>query len=66
MNALYQDYRYKIKNKYLDSKATYHNHLKNKLKQVTMNDWKYLVNLWSDTTFQISAIKLITLLVIVR
>ncbi|XP_039146797.1 uncharacterized protein LOC120284038 [Dioscorea cayenensis subsp. rotundata] len=57
MNALYRDYRHKMKKQYFDSKTTYHNSLKNKPKHVTMNDWKYLVNLWSDTTFQERSMK---------
>ncbi|XP_016465058.1 uncharacterized protein LOC107787951 [Nicotiana tabacum] len=52
MSDLYRDYRHKLKNKYFDSKATYQLRLQNKPKLLTVNEWKYLVNLWSSDDFQ--------------
>ncbi|XP_075074817.1 uncharacterized protein LOC142162369 [Nicotiana tabacum] len=52
MSDLYRDYRYKLKKKYFDSKANYLLRLRNKPKLVAADEWKYLVNLWSDADFQ--------------
>ncbi|XP_070025078.1 uncharacterized protein [Nicotiana sylvestris] len=52
MSDLYRDYRYKLKKKYFDSKAGYQLRLRNKPKLVAADEWKYLVNLWSDADFQ--------------
>ncbi|KAH0658019.1 hypothetical protein KY289_026767 [Solanum tuberosum] len=52
MSDLYRDYRHKMKSKYFDSKASYQLRLRNKPKRVSIDDWKYLVNLWSDADFQ--------------
>ncbi|KAH0775988.1 hypothetical protein KY290_007399 [Solanum tuberosum] len=52
MSDLYRDYRHKMKSKYFDSKASYQLRLWNKPKRVSIDDWKYLVNLWSDADFQ--------------
>ncbi|KAH0652898.1 hypothetical protein KY289_030576 [Solanum tuberosum] len=49
---LYRDYRYKLKRKYFDSKSTYQLRLRNKPKHFGADEWKYLVNLWSDADFQ--------------
>ena len=57
-----------MKKKYLDSKIAYQNRLiktKRKPKHVSMNDWNYLANIWSDITFQVCTIKVITLFAIV-
>ncbi|KAH0742800.1 hypothetical protein KY290_030793 [Solanum tuberosum] len=51
MSDLYRDYRHKMKSKYFDSKASYQLCLRNKPKRVSIDDWKYLVNLWSDANF---------------
>lgn len=53
MSDLYRVYRQKMKSKYFDSKASYQLYLRNKPKRVTAEDWKYLVNLWSDADFQV-------------
>ncbi|XP_043813697.1 uncharacterized protein LOC110616499 [Manihot esculenta] len=52
MNALYRYYRHKLKKKYFDSKATYSLRLRNKPKDMDVKDWKYLINLWTENTFQ--------------
>ncbi|KAH0781470.1 hypothetical protein KY290_001068 [Solanum tuberosum] len=52
MSDLYRDYRYKLKRKYFDSKSTYQLRLRNKPKHFGADEWKYLVNLWSDADFQ--------------
>ncbi|CAL1395923.1 unnamed protein product [Linum trigynum] len=52
MNALYRDYRHKLKRNYFNKKNNYESRLKNKPKRVSISDWKYLVNLWSDQPFQ--------------
>ncbi|KAM3374987.1 hypothetical protein P3S68_013701 [Capsicum galapagoense] len=52
MNDLYRDYRDKMKRDYFDKKKTYQLRLCNKPKRVITDDWKYLVNLWSDDSFQ--------------
>ncbi|WCJ39871.1 hypothetical protein M5689_020823 [Euphorbia peplus] len=57
MQALYRGYRYKLKKTYYDSKSTYQLRLRNKPKQIDVNDWKYLVNLWSEATFQERSMK---------
>nr|XP_009777223.1 PREDICTED: uncharacterized protein LOC104226841 [Nicotiana sylvestris] len=41
-----------LKKKYFDSKANYQLRLRNKPKLVAADEWKYLVNLWSDVDFQ--------------
>ncbi|WCJ29245.1 hypothetical protein M5689_010891 [Euphorbia peplus] len=57
MQALYRGYRCKLKKTYYDSKSTYQLRLRNKPKHIDVNDWKYLVNLWSETTFQERSMK---------
>ena len=57
MNALYRNYRHKLKKKYFDSKATYSLHLRNKPKDMDVKDWKYLVNLWTENAFQVLKIR---------
>ncbi|KAH0638823.1 hypothetical protein KY285_035409 [Solanum tuberosum] len=52
MSDLYRDYRHKLKRKYFDSKSTYQLRLQNKPKHFGTDEWKYLVNLWSDADFQ--------------
>ncbi|XP_070021500.1 uncharacterized protein [Nicotiana sylvestris] len=59
MSDLYKDYRHKLKNKYFDSKATCPLRLRNKPKLLTIDEWKYLVNLWSGADFQIQEQRLI-------
>ncbi|KAG8654583.1 hypothetical protein MANES_05G150103v8 [Manihot esculenta] len=58
MNALYRNYRHKLKKKYFDSKATYSLRLRNKPKDMDVKDWKYLVNLWTENAFQREATKI--------
>ncbi|XP_070049611.1 uncharacterized protein [Nicotiana tomentosiformis] len=53
MSDLYIDYSHKLKNKYFDSKATYQLRLRNKPKLLIVDEWKYLVNLWSGDDFQV-------------
>ncbi|CAL1371187.1 unnamed protein product [Linum trigynum] len=57
MNALYRDHRQKLKQKYFNKKHSYKSRLKNRPKRVSKDDWKYLVNLWSDPTFQERSLK---------
>ncbi|KAM3220076.1 hypothetical protein P3L10_024607 [Capsicum annuum] len=52
MNDIYRDYRHKLQQKYFDAKTTYQLRLRNKPKFVVSDDWKYLINLWSDVNFQ--------------
>jgi len=59
MSDLYRDYRHKLKRKYFDSKSTYQLRLRNKPKHFGADEWKYLVNLWSDADFQVIKLKLI-------
>ncbi|XP_059291995.1 uncharacterized protein LOC132045430 [Lycium ferocissimum] len=52
MSDIYRGYRHKMKSRYFDSKTTYQLRLRNKPKLVNADEWKYLVNLWSDADFQ--------------
>ncbi|XVF56602.1 hypothetical protein PTKIN_Ptkin06aG0134000 [Pterospermum kingtungense] len=52
MGALYRDYLSKMRRKYFYLKNTYQLRLKNRPTHVDVNDWKFLVNLWSEATYK--------------
>ena len=55
MNALYRDYRRKLKAKYYDDPELINRYQRenNKPRKVLKSDWLYLCTLWHDPQFQV-------------